>query len=96
MATYGRAFFLKQNDDNGLGASIINRSWNKAPKGDFTGEEGFLSYYEICKMTLTIVKDGIVGAPYGYVADKWIGFDDQASLKKKVDTQIIGKILFVS
>ncbi|XP_047144116.2 acidic mammalian chitinase isoform X1 [Hydra vulgaris] len=91
LATYGRAFFLNEIDKNSPASPTINRSWNKAPKGDYTGEEGFLAYYEICNMTLNIVQDNIVDAPYGYINDKWIGFDNQASLRKKVNTQIIAK-----
>ncbi|XP_065660309.1 chitinase-3-like protein 1 isoform X2 [Hydra vulgaris] len=91
MGTYGRAFFLKNPSDNGLGAPIEDRDWNKAPKGEFTREEGFLAYYEICKMGLTVVHNSVVDAPYGYKDKTWVGYDDQASLKKKVESQIIKK-----
>ena len=90
MGTYGRAFSLKDKNQTGL-AAPTTLSWPQPPKGMFTREAGFLAYYEICKMGLTIVKDNVVSAPYGYKGDIWVGFDDKASLVHKVDTQIKGK-----
>ena len=90
MGTYGRAFRLKDKGQNGLAAPTI-LGLPQPPKGKFTREAGFLAYYEICKMGLTIVKDNAVSAPYGYKGDIWVGFDDKASLVHKVNTQIKGK-----
>ena len=90
MATYGRAFRLKDKNQTGL-AAPTTLGWPEPPKGKFTREAGFLAYYEICKMGLTIVKDNVVNAPYGYKDDIWVGFDDKASLLHKVETQIKGK-----
>ena len=90
MGTYGRAFRLKDKSQTGLAAPTTS-GWPQPPKGKFTREAGFLAYYEICKMGLTIVKDNAVSAPYGYKGDVWVGFDDKASLVHKVDTQIKGK-----
>ena len=90
MGTYGRAFRLKDKSQTGLAAPTTS-GWPQPPKGKFTREAGFLAYYEICKMGLTIVKDNAVSAPYGYKGDIWVGFDDKASLVHKVDTQIKGK-----
>ena len=95
LGTYGRAFFLKNSNENGLGAQIEDRDWNKAPKGEFTREEGFLAYYEICKMDLTVVRDSVVDSPYGYKDKVWVGYDDQASLKKKVESQIFSALFFI-
>jgi len=64
-----------------------------ATPGEYTREGGLLSYYEICTMGLTVVQDNAVKAPYGYVGDQWVGFDDQASLVLKVNTLIKGKDL---
>lgn len=88
MGTYGRAFKLKDASNNGLGAPKAD--WQKPPKGQFTREAGFLSYYEICKMGLTVVKDNAVKSPYGYKGQDWIGYDDQESLVHKVNTLIKG------
>ena len=90
MGIYGRAFRLKDKGQTGLAAPTIS-GWPQPPKGTFTRNAGFLAYYEICKMGLTIVKDNAVSAPYGYKGDIWVGFDDKASLVHKIDTQIKGK-----
>ncbi|CAH3021186.1 unnamed protein product, partial [Porites evermanni] len=82
MATYGRAFALKDANNNGLGAP--KAEWTSPPKGQYTREPGFLAYYEICKMGLTIVTENAVKAPYGYNSRGWVGFDDQQSLKYKI------------
>jgi chitinase len=89
MGTYGRAFKLKSADVNGLGAPKAD--WSNPPKGQYTREAGFLSYYEICKWGLTVVKDNVVKSPYGYKGQDWIGFDDQDSLKYKVNKLIKGQ-----
>jgi len=89
LATYGRAFRLKSKDSTGLNAQI--HDWSSANKGKFTREGGFLAYYEICKMGLTLVKDNAAGAPYGYAGDQWVGYDTIESIKEKVNTLIKGK-----
>lgn len=89
LATYGRSFKLSNPSQNGLGA----RASGGATPGMYTKEGGFLSYYEICKMDLTVVRDNTVKAPYGYVGDQWVGFDDRRSLVLKVNTLIKGKNL---
>lgn len=89
MGTYGRSFTLKDPSKTGLGALI------KGPgnAGQYTKEKGFISYFEICKLPLTIVNNDVIKAPYGYYGDQWIGYDDAASLKLKVNTLIKGKDL---
>ena len=66
MGTYGRAFRLKDQSKHGIGAP--KHGWKKAVKGLHTRESGFLSYYEICTMGLTVVRNKAIGAPYGYKA----------------------------
>ena len=89
LGTYGRAFKLTDPSQHGLGAPAKG----SAIKGKYTRERGFLSYYEICKMGLTVVRDNPAQATYGYLGNQWIGFDDEESLMKKVNTQIKGKNL---
>lgn len=89
LATYGRAFKLSNPSQTGLGAPTTGR----ATPGRYTKEGGFLSYYEICKMGLTVVRDNTVKAPYGYVGDQWVGYDDRRSLVLKVNTLVKGKNL---
>lgn len=43
MATYGRAFKLRNPANNEVGA----RTTGAAPVGPFTGESGFYAYYEV-------------------------------------------------
>jgi chitinase len=76
MGTYGRAFKLTDSSNNGLNAPTRN---NPA-KGPYTREAGFLAYYEICKMPLTVVEENAAGAPYGYHKNMWVGYDTQESL----------------
>ncbi|XP_028402554.1 chitotriosidase-1-like isoform X2 [Dendronephthya gigantea] len=76
MATYGRAFKLVNPSNNGLNAPANGNP----PRGKYTREAGFLSYYEICKMPLTVVKKNAAGAPYGYSGNMWVGYDTQESL----------------
>jgi len=92
LATYGRAFSLANENEHGLTAKT-STGWPLPPKGQYTREAGFLAYYEICKMDLTVVQGSVVGAPYGYKGKSWIGYDDKASLVQKVKSQIKGKKL---
>ena len=89
LGTYGRAFRLVNPSQNGLGAPARGA----ATPGRYTRERGFLSYYEICQMGLTVVHNSIVKAPYGYAGNQWVGYDDRDSLLFKVNTLIKGKNL---
>lgn len=89
MATYGRSFKLQDPNNNGLGAPANG----KATPGNYTRESGFLSYYEICNKGLTVVQDNPAKAPYGYKDDQWVGYDDEESLKLKVNSLIKEKNL---
>ncbi|KAK3739099.1 hypothetical protein QZH41_018243 [Actinostola sp. cb2023] len=86
LGTYGRAFKLVNRNNNGLGAAARGNP----TKGQYTRESGFLAYYEICKMNLKVTpaEKSAVRAPYGYVNDDWVGYDDVTSLKFKVDEVI--------
>lgn len=89
MATYGRTYQLTNPSDTSLGAPIAG----PGTAGKFTKEKGFISYYELCKLPMTVVEDKAIQAPYGYYGDQWIGFDNVASLTRKVDVLIKGKDL---
>ena len=80
MATYGRAFKLASTSNTGLGAPTSGA----AKKGKYTGEAGFLSFYEICAMQLTTVEESEAGASYGYAKDQWVGYDTTKSILEKV------------
>lgn len=89
MGTYGRSFGLQDPNKNGLGTA--KSYYPKPEKGPYTGEHGFLAYYEICTIPLTIVHDNAARAPYGYHEKRWVGFDDEYSLNLKVEELIKGK-----
>ena len=80
LGTYGRTFTIADRTNTGLG-SLSRQSGRR---GQYTREGGFLAYYEICRMGLTMVTDNAAGAPYGYKGDQWIGFDTRESLMDKV------------
>ena len=90
LATYGRSFKLADPNNHTLGAPTSGT----ATPGKYTRVGGFLSYYDICTMGLTVVQDSTVEAPYGYKEDQWVGFDDQESLTLKVNSLIKEKKLF--
>ena len=85
LATYGRAFGLANPEENGLGA---DRDYAYTPKGKYTGTEGVLAYFEICKMGLTVVENNTAKAPYGYKGKDWVGFDNPKSLIYKIDNVV--------
>jgi len=91
LATYGRAFKLKDAANHGLGAPKAD--WSNPRRGPYTREPGFLAYYEICNYGYTIVEDNDAKAPYGYKGTDWVGFENQKSLIYKVKTLIKGKQL---
>ncbi|XP_069124716.1 probable chitinase 10 isoform X2 [Argopecten irradians] len=83
MPLYGRSFTLKSTSNTGVNAPVSGGG----TAGRYTGESGFLAYYEICKMIPTSTKHMIEGqeVPYIVKGNHWVGYDDQESLRKKVD-----------
>ena len=89
LATYGRAFSLKDPSNSGLGAS--KQPWQQPHKGQYTREAGFLAYYVICKLGLTVVTKNAAKAPYGHQGTIWVGYDDKLSLEYMVKEVIKSK-----
>ena len=89
MALYGRTFTLADPNNHRLGAPCTG----PGKAGTYTRSAGFLAYFEICTMGLTVVEETEVDAPYGYLDDQWVGYDDQTSTLLKVNTLIKGKNL---
>ena len=83
MPVYGRTFTLADSAQFDIGAPA---SGGGEP-GRYTGEAGFLSYYEICdflhKDNTTLVWDNEQQVPFAYRGQQWVGFDDERSLKTK-------------
>jgi len=84
MPVYGRTFTLVDRTQFDIGAPATGGG----EPGRYTGEAGFLSYYEICdflhKDNTTLVWDNEQQVPFAYRGDQWVGFDDERSLKTKV------------
>jgi len=84
LPLYGRCFQLADAAQNGIGAPVLG----PCTAGTWTREAGALSYYEICQMIsngATKVYDLQSQAPYAYLGDQWVGFDDEQSLTAKVN-----------
>jgi len=84
LATYGRCFTLQNPAVNGFRAPARG----PCQAGAFTREAGFLSYYEICDMlkngNTRAEYDTRTEAPYCYLGDQWVGYDNVRSITAKV------------
>ena len=84
---YGRAFLLKNKDNNDMDAKARETSFS----GPITREQGFLGYNEICKMLTSpssqwsIVWEKCHQVPYMFNQDKWVGYDNERSIRLKAD-----------
>ena len=81
---YGRSFTLTSINQNKPGAASVGPG---AP-GEYTNEEGFLSYYEICSKIRSeqgwTTKRDSDGNVYAVRGDQWVGFDTDNAVKRKV------------
>ncbi|XP_052265552.1 chitotriosidase-1-like isoform X2 [Dreissena polymorpha] len=82
---YGRTFKLPW----GQTSNQIGCTANGAGQaGQYTGEAGFMAYYEVCEKLrggATKYYDQEGKVPYFVLSDLWCGYDDPDSLKIKVD-----------
>ncbi|KAI8494279.1 Endochitinase 1 [Branchiostoma belcheri] len=84
LGLYGRSFTLRNPRHNWLRAP----SRGPGQPGQYTDEEGLLSYYEICRMLsrgATRVFDREQKGTYAYLGNQWVGYDDVESLTHKVN-----------
>ncbi|KAH9419275.1 Cht3p [Dermatophagoides pteronyssinus] len=81
---YGRAWSIEDRSKVKLGDPAKGMS----PPGFITGEEGVLSYIELCQLFQKeewhIQYDEYYNAPYGYNGKIWVGYDDLASISCKL------------
>ncbi|KAI3356870.1 hypothetical protein L3Q82_003515 [Scortum barcoo] len=81
LAAYGRTFTLF-SASRGVGAPVSG----PGEKGNYTNEDGFWAYYEICfhgeGLTTHMIADQ--GVPYATKDNLWVGYDNKESLKTKV------------
>lgn len=83
LATYGRSFTLRDRNKHDAGAPTRG----PGDAGRFTGEKGFISYYEICDLLSTggtryYMPDQMV--PYAVKGSLWVGYEDVDSIRTKV------------
>uniref|UniRef100_A0A8C3XQN3 GH18 domain-containing protein n=1 Tax=Chelydra serpentina TaxID=8475 RepID=A0A8C3XQN3_CHESE len=81
IPAYGRSFTLSSSE-TGVGAP----AFGPGSLGPFTREAGFWAYYEICTFqkgaTTKRIEEQKV--PYSFKENQWVGYDDQQSIKTKV------------
>ncbi|XP_030417333.1 chitotriosidase-1-like isoform X1 [Gopherus evgoodei] len=81
IPTYGRSFTLSSSE-TGVGAP----AFGPGSLGPFTREAGLWAYYEICTFqkgaTTKRIEEQKV--PYSFKENQWVGYDDQKSIKTKV------------
>lgn len=87
---YGRTYTLGDPKSNDLGAYIVK--WmNGGEPGPFTNASGFMAHYEICVKLLDPADgwvkryDDIGKVPFTHKDRQWIGYEDEDSLKIKMD-----------
>ncbi|KAK7482031.1 hypothetical protein BaRGS_00026723 [Batillaria attramentaria] len=86
LALYGRTVNLTDPTNTAVGAP----SSGGGSGGPLIGEEGFLAYYEICKIlteTENVTSGRLSGTKAPYMVDgrRWTGYDDAQSIREKVD-----------
>ncbi|GLV44511.1 Chitinase 10 [Carabus blaptoides fortunei] len=83
VAFYGRSFTLRFPNNTEPGAGVRG----PGREGFYTQIPGLLAYYEICDMVLnegwhTAMDD--VGSPYAFSGNQWTGYENPASIAKKM------------
>ncbi|EDO43261.1 predicted protein, partial [Nematostella vectensis] len=77
---YGRSFTLKTAN------KTLDAPATKGGQGPYTKEAGYIAYFEICKMGLSVTRDPVLVSPYGVdVNNQWVGYDDVTSVQEKVN-----------
>ncbi|NWU37539.1 CHIA chitinase, partial [Hylia prasina] len=82
--TYGKTFSLQNPSNNGIRAPASG----PGPMGDFTGEPGYLAYYEICRFLdsgATKASNEPQDVPYAYKGSEWVGYDNVNSFGLKAE-----------
>ena len=79
---------MGSKDNTALRAGI--KKWvGGGDAGEYTGEKGILSYYEICPQVKsgnwTKAYDSVGKVPYAFKEDQWVGYEDEDSIAIKMD-----------
>lgn len=84
MPTYGRSFTLTDPR-----RYIVNSpSSGGGEAGKYTGESGFLAYYEVCEYLHkggVYIWDNEMQVPYMVKDNLWVGFDDERAIRNKMN-----------
>ncbi|EFX90232.1 hypothetical protein DAPPUDRAFT_220226 [Daphnia pulex] len=97
LPSYGRTFRLA----NASQTALLSPAIGAGPQGPYTGADGFLSLYEICRYqqsgwTVVIDPTGSMG-PYAYQGTSWVSWDDIDMIITKVKYAMskgLGGIMF--
>ena len=84
MPTYGRSFTLSDRSNYVVNAPTSGGG----DAGEYSREAGFLAYYEVCEMLLngaSYIWDDEMKVPYLVKDNQWVGFDDERSIRNKMD-----------
>ncbi|XP_016285570.1 chitinase-3-like protein 1 isoform X1 [Monodelphis domestica] len=81
IPTFGNSFTLASSDSE-VGAAILG----PGTAGLYTKEPGTLAYYEVCEFLPGATVKRIVEqkVPYATKGNQWVGYEDQESVKTKV------------
>lgn len=83
MPTYGRTFTLSNPARN----AVNSPASGGGEAGKYTGEEGFMAYYEVCEHLRTggqYIWHEEMQVPYMVKGKLWVGFDDERAIRNKM------------
>lgn len=82
IPTFGNSFTLAFTQDSEVGAPILGIG----TAGLYTKEPGILAYYEVCEFLpgATVKRILEQKVPYATKGNQWVGYEDQESVKTKV------------
>ena len=84
LASYGRTFTLQNPSAHSVGAPVKGGG----RMGRFTQEEGYMAFYEVCDFVgrgASVFWIDEQRVPFAVSGDQWLGFDDDQSLRIKVN-----------
>ncbi|XP_065077106.1 endochitinase-like [Ochlerotatus camptorhynchus] len=87
---FGRTYLLSTPEDNAVGATTIGAG----SAGEYTNEPGYLGYCEICTILPNMNNkwDEVAQCPYAFDSVEWIGYEDERSLRAKIDWAVKNRL----
>lgn len=96
VSLYGRTFRMSSPNLHQIGDSASG----PANQGPHSQTQGLLAWFELCRFVrdngFTVVRDATYGVPYAYNGNEWYAYEDQQSLREKVQfaqTKNLGGIM---